>query len=300
MTPEDFYVGVKPHLMAHTSVPVMVSDVNLRDRRKLPAANGPVTVDSEGFSQLQKYGRWTRTFRQYAGDVRRYQDWFGPLFRGAFQQDYMCEDAIIHGGTFGKQRFVGTGLTLREHLHRTVGNYLDLMGIDDTLEIFPVVQGRRIQHYEYCIDLFDKAGVNLRELPVVGIGSVCRIQGTPEAVGIVRHVASIVGTGRLHAFGFKTEGLREVGDVVGRADSFAWGVDGMHKPGCDFRLPTKRGHRPHKHEANCLRFMLEWRQGVLDAIGKPNPRPLRTGANSRKAGGGQMTFDDLNDFVPAA
>ena len=174
------------------------------------------------------------------------------------------------------------------------------MGIDDTLQIYPVVQGSRIQHYEYCIHLFDKAGIDLRKLPVVGIGSVCRIQGTPEAVGIVRHVASIVGAGRLHAFGFKTEGLREVGHLVGRADSFAWGVDGMHTPGCSFRLPTKRGQRPHKHEGNCLRFMLEWRQGVIDAIGKPNPRPLHSGSSSRKAGVGQMTFEDLNDFVEAA
>jgi hypothetical protein len=298
MTPDDFYVGVKPHLMAHTSVPVMVSDVNLRDRRNLPVANGPITIDSEGFSQLQKYGRWTRTPRQYAADVRRYQDWFGPRFKGAFEQDYMCEDAIIKGGTFGRQHFVGTGLTLQEHLHRTVGNYLDLMGIDDTLEIYPVVQGRRIPHYEYCINLFDKAGVDLQKLPVVGIGSVCRIQGTPEAVGIVQHVASIVGVGRLHAFGFKTEGLREVGHLVGRADSFAWGVDGMHtQPGCDFRLSRDK---PHKHEGNCLRFMLEWRQGVLDAIGNPLPGPLRSDSAARRAGIGQLTFDDLTDFTQAA
>lgn len=298
MTPDDFYVGVKPHLMAHTSVPVMVSDVNLRNRKKLPVANGPITVDSEGFEHLRKHGRWIRTPRQYAADVRRYQDFYGPLFRGAFEQDWMCEKAIIEGGGSGKNRFVGTGLSIKEHLHRTVGNYLDLMGIDDTLQIYPVVQGSRIQHYEYCIHLFDKAGVDLRKLPVVGIGSVCRIQGTPEAVGIVQHVASIVGTGRLHAFGFKTVGLREVGHLVGRADSFAWGVDGMHtRPGCDFRLSRDK---PHKHEGNCLRFMLEWRQGVLDAIGKPLPRPLRPDPTERKAGAGQMTFDDLNDFVEAA
>lgn len=292
MTPDDFYVGVKPHLMAHTSVPVMVSDVNLRDRDKLPRANGPVRIDSEGFMQLQRHGRWIRTPAQYAGDVRRYQDWFGPLFHGAFAQDWMCEDAIIHGGTFKKQKFVGTGLSVKEHLHRTVGNYLDLMSIDDTLDIHPVIQGRRIPHYEYCISLYDKAGIDLRQLPVVGIGSVCRIQATPEAVGIVRHVASIVGPGRLHGFGIKTEGLREVGDVLGGADSFAWGVDGMHtEPGCDFRLPRSRG--PHKHEGNCLRFMLEWRQDVIDAIGNRRPRPLRPDTSRRLAGAGQMSFDEL-------
>jgi hypothetical protein len=305
MTPDDFYVGVKPHLMAYTSVPVMVSDVNLRDRSKLPVANGPVTVDSEGFEHLRKHGRWIRTPRQYAADVRRYQDWFGPLFRGAFEQDWMCEDAIIHGGTFGNRRFTGTGLSLKEHLHRTVGNYLDLMAVDDTLKIYPVVQGRRIPHYEYCIHLFDKAGVDLRTLPVVGIGSVCRIQGTPEAVGIVRHVASIIGAGRLHGFGIKTDGLREVGDVLGRADSFAWGVDGMHqKPGCDFRLPNpKRKQRPHKHEGNCLRFMLQWRSAVIDAINNPKQRPLGPDTGRRRGGVGQISFDDLadlNDFTAAA
>lgn len=302
MKPEEFYIGVKPHMLAHTSVPAMVSDVNLRHRKELPVASGPVRVDSEGFSQLQKHGRWIRTYRQYAADVRRYQDHFGPFFRGAFGQDYMCEDAIIHGGVFNKQRFVGTGLTLKEHLHLTVGNYIDIMSVDDALKVYPVIQGRRIPHYEYCAHLYDKAGIDLSKIPVVGIGSVCRIQATSEAVGIVRHVASIVGPDRLHGFGIKTEGLRLVGHLLNASDSFAWGVDGMHtQPGCEFRLPNSRG--PHKHEGNCMRFMLEWRHGVLDAINNPRSRPLNAAHLSRKAGVGQMTFDelsDLQDFAVAA
>ncbi|MFE9882538.1 hypothetical protein [Streptomyces sp. NPDC005784] len=102
--------------------------------------------------------------------------------------------------------------------------------------------------------------------PVVGIGSVCRIQATEEAAEIVETIAEIIGPGRCHGFGFKITGLRKVACRLGSADSHAWSAQGrrISAHDCTFRLPRSRG--PHKNEANCLRYALAWRQRALTAI----------------------------------
>lgn len=273
MKTPQFFLGAKPHFLTHTDVDLFVANTHLMDRRSLPGGRGRLAIDSGGFSELQRHGRWTRTPRQYVGDLRRYRDHFGPRLLWAAPQDWMCEDVIICGGTVDKQHFVGTGLSVEEHLRRTVGNFLDLKSLDDTLNIIPVVQGRLPADYEHCIDLYDEAGINLFDYPVVGIGSVCRIQATDEAARIVERVAGILGPDRLHGFGFKTAGLEMVADLLGSADSHAWSLNGRNKPGCDFRLSKPK---PHKNEANCLRFALKWRERVLTAIrtGVTEPRQL--------------------------
>lgn len=262
-----FYMGAKPHVMAHTDVPLFISNRHLKDvKKKLPRARGAWALDSMGFSILAEHGSWDAgpTPRQYAAQIRRYEEEIGHLDWAA-PQDWMCEDSVIHGGTAGGQRFVGTGLSVAEHLRRTVGNYLDLKAIDPGLPVIPVVQGRRPADYEACIGLYDRAGVDLRKHPVVGVGSVCRIQATDEAADIIYTVAQAIGAGRIHGFGFKIDGLRRVGHLLASADSFAWSAQGRKTPaeGCDFRLPRSR--RPHKNEANCLRFALGWRDRVLAA-----------------------------------
>lgn len=271
-----FLMGGKPSFLWHTNVPLFIPNQHLMNRADLPGGTGPVWIDSGGFSELQIHGDWTRTPRQYIGDLRWYRDVFGDRLQWAAQQDWMCEDAIIHGGTFNKQRFAGTGLSIREHQHRTVGNYIDLRSIDDTLRIIPVIQGRTPADYEHCINLFDRAGINLLKEPTVGIGSVCRIQGTDEASDIVEHAASILGPNRLHGFGFKLQGLERVGHLGQSFDSHAWSLDGRHKPGCSFRLPRSR--KAHLTEANCLRYALAWRETkALPALqrGVTAPRQLR-------------------------
>ncbi len=42
-------------------VPLFVSDRRLRVYRQLPRAAAPWAADSGGFTELQKYGRWTVT-----------------------------------------------------------------------------------------------------------------------------------------------------------------------------------------------------------------------------------------------
>ncbi len=250
-----FYMGAKPHFIQHTDVPLFVSDRHLKKMLRLPEARGPVAVDSGGFTELSREGGWHNgaTPRQYVDRINRYAaeigiDWAAP-------QDWMCEPDML----------ARTGLTVTEHQRRTVGNYLDLKAADDTAPIIPVIQGWSLADYDRCVVMYEQAGVDLTVLPVVGIGSVCRRQATREAAALVYCLTQITGL-RLHGFGFKVDGLREVAHLFVSADSMAWSAAGRREPeGCYFRLPRSRG--PHRNEANCLRYALAWRRDVLDACG---------------------------------
>ncbi|SES04111.1 DUF7221 family queuine tRNA-ribosyltransferase-like protein [Streptomyces qinglanensis] len=273
-----FYLGAKPHFMAHTDVPLFVSDTTLRGIRRLPEARGPWALDSGGFTQLSEHGTWGSgpSPRQYVEQIRRYAEHIGRL-EWAAPQDWMCEDVIINGGPMpGGKHAPGTRLSVAEHQRRTVANFCELRALNCPVRIIPVLQGDRPAAYEQCATLYERAGVDLTREPLVGVGSVCRIQDTPLAAEVIHTVAGIVGPGRAHGFGFKTEGLRRVAHLLGTADSMAWSAQGRHTPGdgCDFRLPRSRG--PHKNEANCLRYALAWREGVLAAIekGMTAPRQL--------------------------
>lgn len=224
--------------------------------RTLPQAIGPYAIDSGGFTILQRFGVWTITPHQYVADLRRIRDEVGP-FEWAAPQDWMCEPAIIHGGTFGGQTFVGTGLSVAEHQHRTVANYLHLRELAPDLPIVPVIQGWELPDYERCVALYDRAGIDLSREPLVGLGSVCRRQSTAEGAEIV---TALAGHGlKLHGFGFKTLGLAKVGHLMTSADSAAWSYHAR-------RRPPMPGHTTHKNCANCLPYALDWRAKTLAGL----------------------------------
>ncbi|MFI6907338.1 hypothetical protein ACIBKY_39190 [Nonomuraea sp. NPDC050394] len=135
-----FVIGIpEPSWLARISYPVMISYGRLSRRplsRQL-AARCPTYVDSRGFTELQHHGRWTITPHEYVEWLRRHRTQIN--LKWAAQQDWMCEPAIIHGGRLGRQTFVGTGLSVREHIFRTVENYLTLTELAPDLDIFPVV-----------------------------------------------------------------------------------------------------------------------------------------------------------------
>ena len=57
-----------------------------------------------------------------------------------------------------------------------------------------------------------RAGVDLASLPLVGVGSVCRRQGT---AGIAALLAELARAGmKLHCFGMKVSGLRRAAGWV--------------------------------------------------------------------------------------
>ncbi|MFJ4004003.1 hypothetical protein ACIPWL_11155 [Streptomyces sp. NPDC090023] len=251
-----FYLTThKRHWVKLTNLPLFLKSEHFAAARTLPPAQGPYAVDSGGFTELQRHGIWTRSPRQYVQDLRRIWEHVGP-YDWAAPQDWMCEDLIIHGGQAGPLTFRGTGLSVHEHQHRTVNNFLELRSMAPDLRIIPVLQGRTVDEYEYCRDLYERAGVRLAAEPTVGLGSVCRLQSTREGATIVTAMAAH-GL-NLHGFGFKTLGLAKVGHLLASADSAAWSYHARRRP----PLP---GHT-HKNCANCIDYALAWRTRVLAGV----------------------------------
>ncbi|MFD4477372.1 hypothetical protein ACFWPU_14845 [Streptomyces sp. NPDC058471] len=262
-----FYLTThKRHWLRLTDVPLFLKCQHFDRAIKWDEAQGPYAIDSGGFMDLKDNGTWTRTPRQYVTDLRRIWEHVGP-YDWAAPQDWMCEDAIINGGTFGGQHFVGTHLSVREHQRRTVQNFLELRSLAPELKIRPVVQGDNIPAYEDCLEMYDKAGVDLRKEPTVGLGSVCRLQSTKKGAEIVTAMAAH-GL-RLHGFGFKILGLERVGHLLASADSAAWSAHARRRP----PLP---GHT-HKNCANCIDYALKWRQRVISTP-PPTPESLEVAA----------------------
>lgn len=250
-----FYLGThKANWLAEprfAGTPLFVSRRTLSDYRKLPRAVGVWALDSGGFSELSLHGRWTVTPAQYVADVRRFRDEIGGLAWAA-PQDWMVESEMLKR----------TGLTVEEHQRRTVENFLELRELAPDLPIAPVLQGWTTTDYWRCADLYARAGVKLEAETIVGVGTLCRRQGTRQAETVLRSLAS--SGMRLHGFGFKVLGLRRCSDVLVSADSLAWSsharrrapIEGHDQPG-----PGRP--RGHKNCANCPDYALHWMREVL-------------------------------------
>lgn len=235
-----FFLGThRAHWLRLMSIPLFISHRTLGEYKTLPEAQGPWALDSGGFTELSTYGEWRTGRTEYIEAVHRYQAEVGKL-EWAAPQDWMCEPFITDL----------TGLSVREHQERTIENYLDLR---DHGPFIPVLQGWQLEDYTACVGLYAEAGVDLTTHPVVGVGSVCRRQSTPEIAHIFHalHSAGI----NCHGFGVKKEGLLKYGRYLTSADSMAWSFSARRDwplPGCT-----------HKSCTNCSRYALRWRSELL-------------------------------------
>lgn len=239
-----FYLGThRPWWLWQDTPPLCVPRQQLEKRKlsNLDPATGPWFMDSGGFTELNKHGRWTVTPEEYAelatvvharvGNL----DWIAP-------QDWMCEPQVI----------AKTGLSVREHQERTVANGLRLRELAPELPWRYVLQGYTVDEYLHCYDLYRQAGVDLAAEELVGVGSVCRRQNTDEIHDVFRELH---GLGlRMHGFGVKSQGFRKYARYLTSADSLAWSYRARREqapmPGCE--------GRGHINCANCLRFAKHW------------------------------------------
>ncbi|MFE5037100.1 hypothetical protein [Streptomyces sp. NPDC056683] len=236
-----------------------------RRKRKMPRALHPFAMDSGGYTELQRHGRWRSTPQEYVDEIRRYIAELGDdMVLWVAPQDWMTEPWTIFGGWHDGLLFAGTrearGLgpddpeqdlttAVRLHIRYTVDNFLELRRIAPDLRIIPVLQGQTLDDYKHCAALYAAAGVDLTAEPVVGLGSVCRREATTEIAAIVAYFADR-GL-NLHGFGVKSSGLNLYGNELTSADSQAWsfgerrrkdkdgGRDGDRRlPGCTHKAKT--------------------------------------------------------------
>lgn len=242
----------KPEFCQRTAKPMMLSRRTLAPRKRLPVALGPIVVDSGGFTELAMYGEWRTTEQQYIADIRRIVAETGRVLWVA-PQDWMCEPFML-----GK-----TGLDVQRHQSRTLSNYLALRDAAPDIPWIPVLQGWTTSQYHAMADLYESEGVDLTTSPTVGLGSVCRRQATAEIEFIVRSLAK--RGYKLHGFGMKTLGLIRCADVLFSADSLAWSYEAR-------RAAPIEGHT-HQSCANCLPYMLAWRERTLAKVAEQMLRP---------------------------
>lgn len=250
-----------------------------RRKSPYPPSLHDFAIDSGGFTELKKFGRWRITAREYAAEIRRYRDELGEeRMLWAAPQDCMCEPWVIYGKNQHLPQthddyFHGTralrGLkpgdpeqdlttAVRIHQRLTVDNFLELITIAPNLRLIPVLQGWTLADYFHCKALYEQSGINLLDYPVVGLGSVCRRQDTDE---IARIVDALSSTGlRLHGFGVKTDGLSEYGDQLVSADSQAWSY-GYRRRNIKLAQCTHRA----QNCSYCLEGALDWYRRVKDA-----------------------------------
>lgn len=270
MMPRDFFLGVH-HAnwltdYRFTQISLFISRRVLSKYRSLPVAKTNFALDSGGFTELQLYGRWITSAESYIHECSRYVNFYGDRLLWIAPQDWMCEPAVIHGG----HGFQGTRLSIAEHQRRTVANFLTLKNSVIGKKVIPVLQGWTMSDYLICRDMYEAQGVVLKDERVVGVGSVCRRQGTSE-VDEIMTVLAACGI-RIHAFGLKTEGLKKCHRILKSADSMAWSL-AARKANIlldGHGLPGPGVSRGHKNCANCADWAILWYEAIgqaLDGVG---------------------------------
>ena len=256
-----FYLGAPPHWAADSRIPLMISaNALIRYRRRgdgFPKARTRWALDSGAFSQISQHGDFLLDPDEYGGMVYRLIEDFGAPPEFAAIQDWMTEPQILDR----------TGYSLHQHQGFTVESYLYLAEQFEHAPWLPVLQGQRVADYLAHARMYQDAGVDLAAAQLVGVGSVCRRQGTRETGHILE---ALSGRGyRLHGFGLKTAALLRYGHHLASADSYAWAYGARRR---NIRLPACA--HPGRDCRNCRTWALTWRSTVLDALAAPKQLAL--------------------------
>ncbi len=256
-----FYLGApEVNWLKRTDVPLFISQRRVAMRKRLPRALGRWALDSGGFTELGLTGKWETTAKDYAAAATRYAEEIGGLDWAA-PQDWMCEPEALRR----------TGRDVAYHQAQSIASVLELRALAPTVHWVPVVQGWRLADYLACVEQYDKAGLDLRSEPCVGIGSVCRRQGSSEGPTIVARVAALGLS--LHGFGFKTTGLETAAPFLLSADSMAWSSRARFRSREGIPSPIGCAHGTC---ASCLPWALAWREELLaDVAQRAHERALQ-------------------------
>lgn len=205
-------------------------------------------LDSGGFTQIIRSGRYETTPEEYARGVRRLANEVGGLVF-AVVQDWPCQDMAL----------AMTGLTVQEHMNRTVRSTVRLLELDATLPWTPVLTGITADDYLRCADMHFAAGVDLTAFERVCVGALV---GRPH----VSQVSIIQACGRLglrlHGLGIKGRALEHVAPLLASADSISWS---LYARRAGRRLCETGTHERCNH---CLDWAQRWAARVMEQCGQ--------------------------------
>lgn len=270
-----FFLGIPPSFLncrdpRLDGVPVLIAQQRLPKAGLKSPVQGPWALDSGGFNELRKHGRWRMSTGEYTSKViqlvnqaGRRPEWIAPM-------DWMVE----------KDALLATGLSIKEHIRLSVDYFIDLANNAPSYPWIPVLQGNTVEHYWDSARQYYARGVALERFPCVGLGSVCRRGDVKPVLDLIRELYA-KGI-RVHAFGFKKTGLRAVGQELWSADSEAWSYEARRKPrleGCTHvygpRVKDKSKIGTPSPCNNCLTYALKWRAELIQEVAKaPAPRPF--------------------------
>jgi hypothetical protein len=238
-----FYVGVVETAHAPLFPEVMLSVNRLRRRRSDFIANEWL-MDSGAFTEVARHGGYRTDVADYAAHIRRWNG-CGQL-AAAVAQDFMCEPFVV----------ARTGLTVAEHQRLTVERF-DALRDQDTggTYVMPVLQGFDPDEYRAHLALY---GTRLEPGAWVGVGSVCKRNGSPNAVlAVLAAITYDRPDLRLHGFGLKTTALLDarVRGLCWSADSAAWSYAA--------RREGRNANDPQEAKAWAHRIMQGPAQGVF-------------------------------------
>lgn len=206
-----FYVGLHHPSDAHRFPRACISIRRLWGRRK-PLACPEVMIDSGAFSELAMHGCYRTSVRDYARELRRLHAAGVANITIAVTQDYMCEGVMLRK----------TGLTIAAHQRLTIERYDDIVACSLPVPIMPVLQGYTLDDYPRHIAAY---GDRLEPGMWVGVGSVCKRNGSPDrVVEVLSAINSTRPDLKLHGFGLKSTALAHAGvrALIHSADSMAW------------------------------------------------------------------------------
>ena len=207
-----FYVGIHQPSDAQRLGAVFVSVHRLVGPRGRRSAftRAPWILDSGAFTTIAKHGGYPEPPAAYAAEIRR---WASPNLIAAVAQDYMCEPHML----------AKTGLTIADHQRLTIERYDALIAQDLAgVAIMPVLQGYDPADYVRHVRAY---GHRLPLDAYVGVGSVCKRNGRPDAIiAVLDAIHAERPDLRLHGFGLKTTSLKvqAIRDRLESADSMAW------------------------------------------------------------------------------
>lgn len=177
-----------------------------------------LSLDSAGFVAMARYGGFPWRTADYLALAASYP------FRWFASMDYCVEAEIARDRE-----------EVLDRISRTIRANFDCrsgardLGIEHLL--MPVIQGRRPEDYERCLDglLLDYS-----RTPLIGVGSMCRreVPGPEGLIAVLDHLDRILPKGvRLHGFGIKGTALSHLKGLehrIASTDSQAYGQTARH------------------------------------------------------------------------